>query len=261
MDLGPILDDLAAGRIDADEANRRIEALKADSGTEASDAGPSQSDQSASTAPPVGLKRVSISAVRRRVRVEADSSVPTLSVEGEHVLRRNGDVMEVTASGEGGKGFKLPPLRPSKALAGIRDLGIGKEMTVRVNPRLVVDAEVTTGSLRTEGILLLGRVRVTGGPCTIEGATQVSDLLSQAGGVHLSGPISQGRSTVKVESGAVTVELTEGANVTVHASSRMGRVNWPGEDDKVDQLVVGNGSARLDVNVNLGLATITTEEQ
>ncbi|QNP54647.1 hypothetical protein [Tessaracoccus defluvii] len=46
VDLGPILDDLAAGRIDAREAANRIEAAKAAAGV---DAASTQADESADT--------------------------------------------------------------------------------------------------------------------------------------------------------------------------------------------------------------------
>ena len=78
--------------------------------------------------------------------MEGDDSVATLVVEGRHVLRRNGTVMEVSSSGELGpsfQGFSL--IRPPRSLEDFRDIGLGKELLVRVNPNLMVDVEVTTG--------------------------------------------------------------------------------------------------------------------
>lgn len=265
VDLGPILDDLAAGRIDADEANRRIEELK----TSASDGGPRRASESVKQksassrrgdSRPGGLTKVSITSVGRRVRVVGDASVATLVVEGRHVLRRNGDVMEVNSSGELGpsfQGFSL--IRPPRSLDDFRDIGLGKELLVRVNPDLVVDVEVTTGGLKTTGVPRLGRVRVTAGGCTIEGVDEVGDLLAQAGGVSVEGPISTGRSRLKVESGSLGVTLTQGANVTVRAEARLGRVTWPDGNDNVDEVIIGNGSARLDISVVMGMATIKVE--
>lgn len=266
LDLGPILDELAAGRIDAAEANRRIEELKRKAGGP-DEAGQSEPDTGQGREPgdkprPGGLTKVSITAVGRRVRVEADSSVTTLTVEGQHVLRRNGTVMEISSTGDFGpsfNGFSL--IRPPRNLEDLRDIGLGKELVVRVNPRLVVDAELTTGGLRTAGIPKLGRIRVTGGGCSLEGVTEVADLLSQAGAVTIEGPISTGRSKLRVESGSLTVNLTEGANVTVRGEAKLGRINWPGDSDNVDEIIVGNGSARLDVSVVMGLATVKTAEE
>ncbi len=263
-DLGPILDDLAAGRIDADEANRLIEEMK----TKAAEDGPPTAEESkpsrsarSSDPRPGGLTKVSITSVGRRVRVEGDPSVATLVVEGRHVLRRNGTVMEVSSTGEFGpsfQGFSL--IRPPRSLDDFRDIGLGKELLVRVNPHLVVDVEVTTGGLKTTGVPRLGRVRVTAGGCTIEDVDEVGDLLTQAGGVSVEGPISMGRSRLKVESGSLNVTLTNGANVTVRGEARLGRITWPDGNDSVDEVVIGNGSARLDVSVVMGMATIRVED-
>lgn len=260
VDLGPILDDLAAGRIDATEANRRIEEAKSKAaGTSSSSTGERAGEKQQTRSG--GLERVSITAVGRRVRVEGDSSVSTLTVEGQHVLRRTGTTMEVSSTGEFGpsfQGFSL--IRPPRSLDDLRDIGLGKELVVRVNPRLLVDAEVTTGGLKTSGVPRLGRIRVTAGGCSLEDVTEVGDLLSQAGGVSVEGPISTGRSKLRVESGSLTLHLTKDANVTIRGEAKLGRINWPGDNDHVDEVVLGNGSARLDIGVVMGMATIKVEE-
>ncbi len=147
-----------------------------------------------------------------------------------------------------------------RSLDDLRDIGLGKELTIRVNPQLIVDAEVTTGGLRTLNVPRLGRIRVTAGGSSLEDVHEVEDLLSQAGGISISGPISMGRSRLRVESGTLTVHLTKGANVTIRGEARLGRITWPGGGEGVDEYVVGNGSARLDVAVVMGMATIRSED-
>ncbi|AQP47944.1 hypothetical protein BW730_11025 [Tessaracoccus aquimaris] len=260
VDLGPILDDLAAGRIDAQEASRRIDAAK-----RAADAPQAPKEPPADTTrkggpKSGGLSRISVTSVGRRVRIEGDQSVSTLTIDGPHVLRRVGTVMEVNSTGEIGPnfgGFSL--IRPPRSWDDIRDIGLGKELVIRVNPNLIVDAEVTTGGLRTVGVPRLGRIRVTAGGSTLEDVEEVEDLLSQAGGISVEGPISVGRSRLKVESGTLTVTLSKGANVTIRGEAKLGRISWPDGGDKVDEYVVGNGSARLDVAVVMGMATIKSE--
>ncbi len=257
-DIGPILDDLAAGRIDAAEAGRRIDAAKAAAGAP----GPAPEDTTTDGGPKAGgLARVAVTAVGRRVRIEGDPTVSTLTIDGPHVLRRVGTVMEVNSTGEFGpsfQGFSL--IRPPRNLDDLRDIGLGKELTIRVNPKLIVDAEVTTGGLRTVGVPRLGRIRVTAGGSSLDDVHEVEDLLSQAGGISVSGPISMGRSRLRVESGTLTVHLTKGANVTIRGEARLGRITWPGGGEGVDEYVIGNGSARLDVAVVMGMATIKSEE-
>lgn len=259
FDLGPILDDLAAGRIDAAEANVRIEALK----KQTKDTGTPDPDDKARSRGAAGLERVSVTAVGRRLRIEADPGVSTLVAEGPHILRRNGKVMEVSSTGDFGPtfgGFSF--IRPPRSLDDLRDIGLGKELFIRVNPDLLVDVELTTGGLKVTGVPRLGRVRVTGGSCTLENVTEVADLLAQAGGVTVDGPISSGRSRLRVESGNLVVNLADDANVTVHAKAKFGRINWPDDQgsDDADEVVFGNGSARMDIDVVMGFASIRTKE-
>ena len=262
VDLGPILDDLAAGRIDAREAANRIEAAKAAAGVGAAS---TQADESADTTrrggPQAGgLSRISVTAVGRRVRIEGDPSVATLSIDGPHVLRRVGTVMEVSSAGEIGpsfQGFSL--INMPRSLDDLRDIGLGKELVIRVNPQLIVDAEVTTGGLRTVKVPRLGRIRVTAGGSTLEGVEEVEDLLSQAGGVSVEGPLRSGRSRLRVESGSLAVTLTPGASVAIRGEAKLGKISWPDGGDKVDEYVVGNGAARLDIAVVMGMATVKSE--
>ena len=101
-DLSAILADLAAGSIDSAEAARRIEALRAREGATASH----DHDEPAGPTGVKGTERVAIRAVGRRVTVIGDASVATASVTGEHVLRRQGEVLEVAADGELGPSWR-----------------------------------------------------------------------------------------------------------------------------------------------------------
>lgn len=284
-DLGPILEDLAAGRIDASEAARRIDALKAPEQKPAEPTNeelgeePSRRQYSPyarevfgqpdadETEPPAsrrrptgskGVDRITVRAVGRRVRIVGDSSVATASAEGPHVLRRNGSVLEVTSDGELGPtldGFSI--LRPPRSFDDIRAMGLGKELHLRVNPAIIVDVEVTAGQLTTADLPYLGKVRVTAGSAEMAGVSEVNDVLVQAGSATVKGTITTGRSRVRVESGQLTVELGDESNVTVHGDAQLGRVTWTGaHTGQVDEVVMGNGSARLDVGVVMGWANI-----
>ena len=199
-DMTTILEQLAAGRIDAAEAARRIDALKAaesaapepkpteepeataePTNEELADADSAETDPWAAEtdrpqhathrtesflppprtpeppAEPVrsksvntsGVERISVRAVGRRVRIVGETSVATLSADGQHVLRRNGSVLEVSSDGELGAsldGFSILRGAP-RSLDDIRALGLGKELLLKVNPNIVVDVEVTASWL------------------------------------------------------------------------------------------------------------------
>lgn len=297
-DLSLILEELAAGKIDAAEAARRIDAANAAEAAaaeprpaeptneelgvdpepggrrqyspyarevfESHDAEPEEEPEPAGprtgAAGARGVERIVVRAVGRRVRIVGDSRVATAAAEGPHVLRRRGAVLEVTSDGEVGPnldGFSI--LRLPHSLDDLRSLGLGKELVLKVNPAIELEVEVTAGSLTTVDVPYLGKVRVTAGGAELSGIRQVEDVLVQAGSATVQGEITSGRSRIRVESGQLTVDLTPKSDVTVHAEAQLGRVSWPGSTNALDEVVLGQGSARLDVGVVMGWATIKAD--
>ncbi len=205
-----------------------------------------------------GIERVVLRSVGRRVRLIGDPSVAAIAVDGPHTLRRQGMSLELTTEGELGVNLDaLSIVHPPRTLEDLRILGFGRELVVRVNPAILVDAEVTGSRLTTLNVPHLGTIRVSAGSANLTGVVQVRDALIQAGGASLAGPISEGRSRVRVESGNLSVNLTSGANVTIRSHTQLGRVSWPGEPHgDLDEFVVGNGSAQLEISVVMGRAAV-----
>ena len=303
-DMTSILEDLAAGRIDAAEAARRIDALKASQlteettpseptneqlagGTADSDPWAAVTDQPdgsyRSDAPkeeavdeeqarvkPIntgGVERISVRATlepkagpeHRRVRIIGETSVATLSADGPHVLRRNGSVLEVSSDGELGAsldGFSI--LRgATRSLDDFRSLGIGKELFLRVNPNVIVDVEVTAGSLNTERVPHLGKVRVTAGAAKLLDVNEINDVLVQAGQATIKGTITTGRNRIRAESGSLSITLTDDSNVTVTGEAQVGKISWAGGHNGAgDEVVMGTGSAKLEIEVVMAHALV-----
>jgi hypothetical protein len=295
-DIKPILDELAAGRIDAAEAARRIDALKASESTSETTSEPTNEQLSASAADsdawaavtdepqqpdyasaapesetsadepvrvkPVntgGVERISVRAIGRRVRIIGETSVATLSADGPHVLRRNGSVLEVSSDGELGAsldGFSI--LRgATRSLDDFRSLGLGKELFLRVNPNVIVDVEVTAGSLNTERVPRLGKVRVTAGAAKLLDVTEINDALVQAGQATIKGTITSGRSRIRAESGSLSITLGDDSDVTVTCESQLGKISWTGGHNGAgDEVVMGNGSAKLEIEVVMAHALV-----
>jgi len=307
-DTTAILQELAAGRIDAAEAARRLDALQSasvssaaptpveppapspaptESGDPVADAWASETDRPQrathrhdefprpapvdpppaestpveESPPPVntsGVQRISVRAVGRRVRIIGESGVATLSADGPHVLRRNGAVLEVSSDGELGAsldGFSI--LRAPRSLDDLRSLGLGKELFLRVNPAIVVDVEVTAGSLNTEGVPHLGKVRVTAGGAKLLDIAEIDDALVQAGQATIRGAITAGRSRIRAESGSLTIELDDSSEVTIKGEAQLGKVSWSGAHSGAgDEVVMGSGRGRLDVEVVMGHAQV-----
>jgi hypothetical protein len=206
-----------------------------------------------------GVERLSVRAVGRRVRIVGEPSVATVSADGPHVLRRNGSVLEISSDGEFGAsidGFQL--LRATRSLDDFRSLGLGKELLLRVNPALLVDVEVTAGSLNTEGVPRLGNIRVTAGGARLTDVSEIADALVQAGQATVKAAITTGRSRIRVESGSLNLQLSDASNVTISTDSQLGKVSWGGAHAGFtgDEVVMGNGSAKLDVEVVMGHAAV-----
>ncbi len=320
-DMSSILESLAAGRIDAAEAARRIDALKRQpasaptvvtepKGAETKNAEPTNEELAASvrdegwdseagrpqhatyaresfrapettpstseperapgseseTEPPSrtkpvntsGVDRISVRAVGRRVRILGETSVATLSADGPHVLRRNGSTLEVSSDGEVGAsldGFSI--LRAPRNLEDFRALGLGKELLLKVNPNVIVDVEVTAGSLHTERVPHLGKVRVTAGGAKLLDVSEINDALVQAGSATIKGAIKTGRNRIRAESGSLSITLADDSNVTVKGDAQLGKVSWSGgHSGSIDEVVMGNGSAKLDIEVVMGHAQV-----
>ncbi len=206
-----------------------------------------------------GVERISVRAVGRRVRIVGETGVATLAAEGPHVLRRNGAVLEVSSDGELGvslDGFSILRGVP-RNLEDIRALGLGKELLLRVNPAIVVDVEMTAGNLNTERVPHLGKVRVTAGGAKLLDVTEINDALVQAGSATVKGAITRGRNRIRVESGSLSITLHDDSNVTVSGESQLGRISWSGGHTGAgDEVVMGNGSAKLDVEVVMGHAQV-----
>ncbi|MVA76328.1 hypothetical protein GC722_09870 [Auraticoccus sp. F435] len=205
-----------------------------------------------------GVERVSLRVVGRRVRIVGDRKVSTASVEGPNVVTRNGAVLEIRSDGEVGPSFDgFSVLRPPRSLDDVRALGLGKELVVRVNPVLTVDAEVTAGSLHSEKVPFLGKVRVTAGGARLLDVAVVEDALVQAGQATVAGTLRTGRSKLRAESGSLNVQLEDRSDVTVHSDAQLGRVSWSGQHTGAgDEVVMGHGNARLDVSVVMGHAQV-----
>lgn len=227
------------------------------------DAPGKREDSQRSVPPGKGVKGISVRGVGRRVRILGDPSVATVSVEGPHVLRRNGAMIEITSDGDIGPsldGFSI--IRPPHTLEDFRSLGVGKELVIRVNPALPVDVEVTAGTLTTRKVPHLGKVRLTAGGGRLHDVVEITDALIQAANARVYGPISEGRSRIRIESGTLTVHLAADSNVTVRSDTNLGRVSWPGEaSGNFDEYVVGTGSARLDIAVVMGHAAIRIDSE
>ena len=211
----------------------------------------------------IRARRVVIRAVGRRVRIIGEPSVATVSVDGAHVVRRDGATLTVTSEGELGASLDGFTLMRSRSFEDVRDslLGFGRELAVRVNPDLEVDVEVTAGSVSVERVPKLSHVRVTAGSAKVLGAEGPLDLLVQAGSAKVDIRPTTGSSRLRVESGSLDVRIGTGAHVRVRSDSQLGKVSWQGSTHQgaADEVTLGTGAATLDLEVVMGSVQVRTD--
>jgi hypothetical protein len=249
-----ILEDVAAGRLKPEEAKARIDELSRST--------PQVTDTTtkgeASAPAPATANRLRVRAVGRRVRIIGEPFVSTVAVDGPHVVRQDGDTLLVTSEGELGASIDGFTLMRTRSLRDIQDrfFELGRELSVRVNPSLTVEVEVTAGSVNAERVPKLEQIRVTAGSARVRDVEGPVDLLVQAGSAQVEGKITKGRSRLRVESGSLQLRLLPHSSVRIRPDVQLGRVQWdpPGKDR--EEHVVGLGDALVDLEVVMGTATV-----
>jgi hypothetical protein len=266
-----ILAMVADGSIDPDSAAKLIDEVKAgaasvdgdttakpksESKTQAGTEGGKESETP--QAPPILATKLRVRAVGRRVRIIGEPFVSTVAVDGPHVIKQEGDTLIVTSEGEFGASLDGFTLLRTRSLGELpeRVFGFGRELSIRVNPRLLVEAEITAGSVNTERLASLEQVRVTAGSAKIRDVEGPIDVLVQAGSAQVEVRITRGESRLRAESGSVTLHLWPGSNVRIKPDIQLGQVKWepPGKDRK--EHIVGEGEAKLSLEVMMGAATV-----
>jgi len=270
MDITVILDDLAAGRIDAAEAKNRIDALDTHPSPEPTPEFstdwplPPETADETDEQPPFepeppkaekinGISKVLIRATGRKVKIIPDSQVSTAAAEDVHQVKRSGSTMEIIGDKEfSGVIDALSWVKSVRGMDDVKALGFGKELTVRVNPALEVDIDLRGCQLMVAGLPRIGKVRLTAGGATITGARTVSDLLLQMGQATISGHFTEGWSRIRCESGQVTLEVARDSDVVIRADAQVGRVSWEGCEADDGEVTLGTGTAHLDMGVVFG---------
>jgi hypothetical protein len=260
-----ILEDVAAGRIDPAEAARLLDEVPAD---HRSADRPPAAEGVVHAPPPMAaqVNRLLVRATSRRVRVVSDPSVATVAVDGPHVLRRDGSTLVVTGETEivpdTNDAFMLLAGGRWREVADRLQRGIGQqhaELRIRVRPDLATAVEVIAGSLRVDGVSALEHVRVTAGSCRVTGAESPIDLLVQAGSAQVETRQTYGRSRLRCESGSLHVTVLEGSDVRIRSDVQLGRFTTEPERrgrDRDRDIVLGTGSAELDVEAVMGGVTV-----
>jgi hypothetical protein len=269
-DLRALLNDVAAGRVDPGRAAQLLDDLDNRDDPARDVAAPVPP---VAPGPPVareGVERLQVSATARPVRIVGDPTVATITVEGPHTVVRDGAVLRVQAGsnaatdGSGAPGSYSYERKTGLSRWIAQAGSVGVPVTVRVNPDLVVDAEVMAGSLEVVGLHGPVAFTLTAGSLRLHDCTGVVNGVVRAGSAVLQVRPTQGHSMVRVESGSVDLRLMPGSDVRLSGHADLGEFKVRGSDgtlklqktDQLAEIVLGSGAATFELQIAMGSAKV-----
>ena len=283
--LRTLLAEVAEGRLDPSEAARRLSEIDESGRTDATAAPTEPSEPAGPTEPPRAagpaqpeepgpsdgpVERILVQASARPVRVVADPSVATLSVEGPHVVRREGSTIRVevpvTPSGDNPGSYRYERKTGLSRWISQATL-LGVPLSLRVNPDLALEIEVMAGSVDVAGMRGPLTFSVTAGSLRAADCAGPFSGTIRAGSAKLEIRPVDGSSHIRVESGSVEVRLLSGSDVRLRTRAELGEVKVTSGDgaptrvvdrEGAHELVVGAGTASMDLDVVMGSVRVRT---
>jgi SHOCT-like protein len=237
-----ILNQVASGRITAEEGAARLEALESEAA--AADAIPTQA-----TTPSAGIRQVTVNSRFGNTEIVGDPTVATAVADGPHRARQEGDAMVIDQSLLSGETtFEFNRSRISIPGFNTRD-----KLIVRMNPALALRMRVQAGNVTIRGVRGPITSDVQAGNCIVDGFAGPVNLMVSAGNLEASGRLDGGSSAIRCQMGEVKVNLDRTSNVRIAAHTTMGKVDIEGVRDQV----VGTGAGTLDISCTMGDVTVS----
>ena len=253
-----ILTQVAAGTITAEEGAARLDSL----GSEAPSAEPVRSP---ALPPPTTqtVRQVRVVSQFGSAEIVGDPSVAFAVADGPHRARQEGDTMVI----------EHEPFDDADSFSfskGDRRIAINsfafqrRKVTVRMNPDLALIASVQAGNVKVDGVHGPITSDIQAGNCIVTDFRGPLNLVVQAGNVTASGSLVGGGSKVRVEMGAVKINLKKGSSVRMKARTTLGKVSVDGDKQNWDykperEVVIGAGSGTLDIDCTMGTVKVTVE--
>lgn len=255
-----ILQSVASGDLTPEEAAERLEAL----GT------PTPSTDASGA-----LRLIKIVTALGTAHVVGDASVADAVADGDHTATRDGDVLTIRIADEQDEGpegrFRFESGKGRIVIGGKRKVVFGAgakpKVTVRVNPRLALDAEVGAGKLTVKDVHGPIKAEVAMGSLRVEGAREPFEIEVAMGSAHIQGRLDHGDAKVQCDMGSVAIDLEPGSSARVRARTSMGKVSLPGLTAPgfgigggPSETVIGDGAATLEIECAMGAVRVTSSD-
>lgn len=246
-ELRALLEDVAAGKVSAQEAAAKVEQLSGEVPAPADDQ-------------PVARLVIKGGAVR--MTVTGDPSVAEAVASGPHTMRREGDALVIDTNAPGDFSTSAPR---SALLTWVGQMvnRVGATVDIRVNPDLPLQVLLVGGGLEMSGVRAGASVGVEAGSAQLSGSGPL--LLDVASGSGKVDWTFSGQSRVRADMGSVNVTVAPDSDVTVTAEASLGQavvhaaggVIKAAQDVPTPPVVVGAGNGQLTVVARMGAAQVS----
>jgi hypothetical protein len=265
-DLEAVLRRVAAGDLTPEQALQQL-------GAPASNPAPSAE----SGAEPSGITTVRLRTSYRSVQLLADPTVAQLHVLGEHSIRHEGPALVISTAGpldddrdgepshpaaEGSGHFSFSDL--PRTIAWARSWR-EHQLTVRVNPALLLDLDVTGADVKAVGFEGGLRARLVASSLRGDKLHGRLDVEAVSSSVKLTG-VPTGSSRIGCESSSVRLALATGSDLKIVATNRMGRLALPEQppstlpfEGETSEATIGGGRDRLVLEAVMSSVTVSAQ--
>jgi len=285
-DLEAVLRRVAAGELTPEQALQQLgEPASSSEGSEGSEGSAEPGAPTATdsrkpepgdpTAEPVTTVRLKTS--YRSVQLLADPTVAQIHVLGEHSIRHQGQALVITTPGpldDDQDGERSDPRTESSGHFSFSDLPRTiawarswreHQLTVRVNPSLLLDLDVTGADVKAIGFESGLRARLVASSLRGEKLRGPMDVEAVSSSVKLTG-VPTGDSRIGCESSSVRLSLTAGTDLKIVATNRMGRLVLPERppstlpfEGETSETTIGAGRHRLSLEAVMSSVTVSTQ--
>lgn len=245
--LRAVLEDVASGKVPADEAMQLIEHLK------------SQGSVAVSGEP---VRRIIVKAGAVRLNIHGDPGVAQAVAQGPHTMKREGDALLIDTNTTLGDYAVEPPRSAFMTWVGQMVNRVGATLDIRVNPDLPIQVLLVGGPLELSGMRAGASVGVEAGSAHVSGRGPL--LLDVASGSGLVDWTFTGQSRVRADMGSVAVTVRADSDVVVTADTSLGQAVVQthegnlkaSQDGTTAPVTVGEGAGVLTVSSRMGSAKV-----
>lgn len=212
----------------------------------------------------------------RSVQLIADPTVARLHVLGAHSIRHQGPALVISTSGplddeEGQHSDHRPENSGRFSFSDLpRTIAWARswrehELTIRVNPALLLDLDVTGADIKAIGLEAGLRARLVASSLRGDKVRGPLDVEAVSSSVKLTG-IPTGDSRISCESSSVRLSLAPGSDLKITATNRMGRLVLPERppstlpfEGETSEATIGDGRHRLTLEATMSSVTVNTQ--